>query len=251
MGVHIGYRRAVSTTVVLIILVVVVALVAISAFYYFSGLPSSASTTTTTGTLQSPFILTTTPTTLIVAPGLNESYPTINIVPLSLTESVNLTLSATSSPGFNVSIPQETVPYNPTTTESVPFNFSASAEVQPGDYSFTVGAQYGSQIVSQNFSIDVVQALVVMLHEAFVPRNITVTEGTTVVWMNIDTEIGCCDPGYHTVTFNLPNGTLIPGMSSDVLHRFDTWTFTFRKGGTYHYYCTIHPNMLGIVNVTT
>lgn len=248
------YRRAVSTAVVVILLVLVVIIVSISTVYFLSGKssPSISSTATTQSTPSgpSPFILSTTPANLLIAPGLNESYPTINIEPLSLAQSVNLTLREASDPGFQVSIPQSTVEYNPSTSESVPFNFSVSPAVKPGDYSFTVEARYGSQGISQNFTIDVVPALVVMLHEAFIPRNITVPAGTTIVWMNIDTEIGCCDPGYHTVTFNLPNGTLIPGMSSQVLHRFDMWSFTFENAGTYHYYCTIHPNMLGLVNVT-
>lgn len=71
---------------------------------------------------------------------------------------------------------------------------------------------------------------------AFVPATISVAAGTTVTWTNKDAIA-------HTVTsatglFN--SGTVNPGKS---------FTFTFPTAGSYSYYCSIHPSMLGTVKV--
>lgn len=190
------------------------------------------------------------PTNLLIAPGLTESYATLEFEPLSEAANVSLQLSAVGTQGLQLSLSRSSINYNPNATTSLAFNFSASSSLEPGNYTATFSARSGSVNVTQDFTIQVVQALVVMDHESFIPNNITVPVNTTIVWMNIDTEIGCCDPGYHTVTFGEPNVTQIQGMSSAVLHRFDTWSFQFRAAGTYHYYCIIHPNMLGTVTVT-
>jgi len=247
-------RSGVSNLAKGLVIVIVILLFSVLIYYYL-GYSGNRSTQSSTSSSQSsggpsPFALSINPSTLVIAAGLNETYPTISVIPLAQSENGSLTLSAVSNSGLRLSLSTNSVVYSPSATESIPFNFSASPEIEPGDYSATVTAQFGTQTVSDNFTIEVVQALVVMLHEAFIPNNITVPAGTTVVWMNIDTEIGCCDPGYHTVTFDMPNGTLIPGMSSQVLHRFDEWSYTFESAGTYHYFCTIHPNMLGVVTVT-
>lgn len=72
---------------------------------------------------------------------------------------------------------------------------------------------------------------------AFGPQTVTIKAGTTMNWMNQDTEA-------HTVTsdtgaFNSP--VLQPGAS---------YSFTFAKAGTYSYHCTIHPFMTGKVVVS-
>jgi plastocyanin len=196
------------------------------------------------------FILTMTPNTILIAPGLNESYATLNIEPLMSLENVSVTLNASANPGLQLTVPSTAIPYDPSVTTTVPVTLSADSGIKPGNYNATITAHVNSQSFSQMFPIDVVQALVVMDHEAFIPSNITVPEGTTIVWMNIDTEIGCCDPGFHTVTFLSSDNTTIPNMGSPVLHRFDVWSYEFSNEGVYHYYCIIHPSMQGYVNVT-
>lgn len=74
---------------------------------------------------------------------------------------------------------------------------------------------------------------------AFSPHDITLKKGTTVIWTNKDSTT-------HTVTetdsLSGPNsGNLDPGKS---------YSFTFDTVGTFHYHCTIHPQMLGTVKVT-
>ena len=71
----------------------------------------------------------------------------------------------------------------------------------------------------------------------FSPATITVKVGSTVVWTNKDSV-------QHDVTFDAG------GIASSVLNSDDTFSHTFLIVGTYHYICTIHPFMHGIVTVT-
>lgn len=74
---------------------------------------------------------------------------------------------------------------------------------------------------------------------AFSPHDITVKKGTTVTWTNKDSTT-------HTVTetdgqVGPDSGNLVSGKS---------YSFTFNAIGTFHYHCSIHPEMLGTVKVT-
>lgn len=75
---------------------------------------------------------------------------------------------------------------------------------------------------------------------AFSPADITVKAGTTVTWTNKDSVA-------HTVTET--DGQTGPN-SGDV-NPNGSYTFTFAKAGTYHYHCSIHPEMVGTVTVTS
>ena len=74
---------------------------------------------------------------------------------------------------------------------------------------------------------------------AFSPAAVTVKQGTTVTWTNKDSVA-------HTVTET--DGKAGPD-SGDV-NPNGTYSFTFKTPGTYHYQCTIHPEMTGTVTVT-
>lgn len=76
---------------------------------------------------------------------------------------------------------------------------------------------------------------VAIIDFTFTPANITVEEGTTVVWTNID----AVD---HTVTSDF--------FTSDVLKPGDSFLYTFEQEGTLEYFCSIHPQMKGKVNVS-
>ncbi|HVC53247.1 MAG TPA: cupredoxin family copper-binding protein [Stellaceae bacterium] len=73
---------------------------------------------------------------------------------------------------------------------------------------------------------------------AFEPAHLVVAPGTTVVWTNQDEEP-------HTVT----------GASKDMsfksagLDTDETFSFVFGKPGTYKYFCSIHPHMVGEIIV--
>lgn len=75
---------------------------------------------------------------------------------------------------------------------------------------------------------------------AFSPANITVKKGTTVTWTNKDSVA-------HTVTET--DGKT--GPTSGDVNPGANYTFTFNTPGTYHYHCSIHPEMVGTVIVTS
>jgi|SRR6516165_1190986 plastocyanin len=71
----------------------------------------------------------------------------------------------------------------------------------------------------------------------FVPATVTVHPGDSVTWSNQDSIP-------HTATTvdgtSFDSGTIVPGAS---------WSFTFKKAGTYKYHCAIHPDMQGEIDV--
>ena len=73
------------------------------------------------------------------------------------------------------------------------------------------------------------------------PETVDITLGTIVVWDNADTTV-------HTVTSGKApetDGIFDSGMMS----AGDIFEFTFTDAGTFDYFCTFHPWMVGTVNV--
>jgi plastocyanin len=73
---------------------------------------------------------------------------------------------------------------------------------------------------------------------AFSPTPLTVAPGTKVTWSNTDDEP-------HTVTSADGGKTF----KSPALDTDDKFSFIFDKPGTYKYFCSIHPHMVGTVLV--
>jgi plastocyanin len=71
---------------------------------------------------------------------------------------------------------------------------------------------------------------------SFTPPAITVSAGTQIRWTNHD-DIP------HTIV------TEDKSVKSKVLDTDEQFTYTFRKAGTYKYFCSIHPKMTGTVVV--
>ncbi len=69
---------------------------------------------------------------------------------------------------------------------------------------------------------------------AFKPAEISIPAGSTVTWYNKDS-------APHTVTARDNS------FDSGRLSQNDTFSYTFEQGGTFEYYCTIHPSMEGKV----
>ena len=72
---------------------------------------------------------------------------------------------------------------------------------------------------------------------AFQPAMLTVAAGSKVVWTNRDEEP-------HVV---VSAGAQFP--SSPALDTDDSYTTVFAKPGTYSYFCSIHPHMVGTIIV--
>ncbi|HEX5505290.1 MAG TPA: cupredoxin family copper-binding protein [Thermomicrobiales bacterium] len=73
---------------------------------------------------------------------------------------------------------------------------------------------------------------------AFSPAVVTVAPGATVRWVNQDSVA-------HTVTGLMDAAAL----HSPILQPGATFDFTFPAAGTFHYRCSIHPEMMGQVQV--
>ncbi|MGA8709107.1 MAG: cupredoxin family copper-binding protein [Steroidobacteraceae bacterium] len=70
----------------------------------------------------------------------------------------------------------------------------------------------------------------------FAPSTVTIKAGTTVTWINEDSEP-------HTVASD--SGLFRSG----ALDTHESFSFKFDKAGSYHFACSIHPMMLGTVVV--
>ena len=75
----------------------------------------------------------------------------------------------------------------------------------------------------------------------FTPQTLTVKAGTIVTWTNKDDIV-------HGVAWT--NNAFA---KSNALDTDDSYSFTFTTPGTYHYFCYIHPRMMGsiVVEATT
>ena len=68
----------------------------------------------------------------------------------------------------------------------------------------------------------------------FTPAEVVVAAGGTVTWSNSDSIV-------HNVVFrNVTSPDIQPG---------DSWSYTFKVAGTYHYYCAYHQWMVGAIVV--
>jgi plastocyanin len=72
----------------------------------------------------------------------------------------------------------------------------------------------------------------------FVPGTLTIPVGTTVTWINDDGEP-------HTVT----SADEPRRFKSTALDTGDRFSFTFTDAGTYSYFCSVHPHMIGKIVV--
>lgn len=79
---------------------------------------------------------------------------------------------------------------------------------------------------------------VVIKDHKFTPDNLTIQSGDKVTWTNQDQ-----DP------HNIMDKATPKEFHSAALDTKDSYSFTFTKAGTYDYFCTFHPTMLGKIVV--
>jgi plastocyanin len=72
----------------------------------------------------------------------------------------------------------------------------------------------------------------------FSPMTVTVTPGTTITWTNHD------DIPHTVVSADDPSLFKSPPLDTD-----DAYSMTFVKPGTYKYFCSVHPKMVGMIVV--
>jgi plastocyanin len=188
-------------------------------------------------------VMTLSPTVPLIAPGQTQNYTLLTLTESNSVTPVSTTLTVSAPAGLSFDLANSSIPA--LATFNVPIVIHASPSIAPGTYQVSVKETEGSAVKSQSFTVKVVAALVVMEHLAFVPEYLNVTAGTTVYWMNLDSEIGCCDPGFHDVDFSAL------GVESPVLARLGSYSYTFQNSGDFYYICSIHTFMTGEVRVSS
>jgi len=76
----------------------------------------------------------------------------------------------------------------------------------------------------------------------FIPSSVSISTGSTVVWMNDDTAA-------HTVTSGGPAGGPDGIFDSSLVMGGASFEVTFDDAGSIDYFCMVHPWMTGTVNV--
>jgi plastocyanin len=76
----------------------------------------------------------------------------------------------------------------------------------------------------------------------YIPLNLQVTGGTTVVWINDDNIP-------HTIQSQDEKGNVLSLFNSKALKTGERFAYKFNESGVYHYFCTIHPWRVGVVTV--
>ncbi|MDC0036579.1 plastocyanin/azurin family copper-binding protein [Nitrosopumilus sp.] len=76
----------------------------------------------------------------------------------------------------------------------------------------------------------------------YLPQDITISIGDTVLWDNVDTAA-------HTVTGGSPADGPSGVFDSSLLMAGLDYSFTFNDAGNYDYFCMVHPWMVGSVTV--
>lgn len=82
---------------------------------------------------------------------------------------------------------------------------------------------------------------VAIVNYAYGPRDVRVSVGETVTWVNMDHVM-------HTVSFGA-HGDHDETLDSGPMNHMDVWSATFDEPGTYEYHCEPHPYMTGTVVV--
>jgi plastocyanin len=187
--------------------------------------------------------MTLSPTVPLIAPGQTQNYTVLTLTEPGSGTPVSTALTASAPTGLSFDLANTSVPAQ--ATSRVPVVIHASSSMAPGTYQVSVKETEGSDVKSQSFTVKVVTTLVVMEDLAFVPQYVNVTAGSTVYWLNLDSQIGCCDPGFHDVDFSAL------GVESPSLARLGTYSYTFQDPGDYYYICSIHTFMTGEVRVSS
>jgi plastocyanin len=233
-------RLGTSKTAIAFALVAVVAVAGIAIYSATSQASSGRSS------LSGPVAVKMNPAVPLIAPGQTQNYTSIEVSsPLGAVLNGTLAVRAFAPRGISIVLNETSVSLanNP---QTIPLRLKADLGVPPGEYKVRVEATSASvATLNRTFSIEVVPALVIIRGLAFLPQNLTISRGTPVSWINLDSNVGCCDPGNHNVVFLSGSNA-----SSPILKRLDTWSHTFDAPATFGYECTIHPFMKGQVTVT-
>lgn len=209
-----------------------------------SSSPSSTASSTSSA-FSFDFALGNTPDTILVSVGSTVTYPSLILQPLPAASSGSetVTLNSTVPSGLTLTLSSNSVKLTTDAKASVGMTITSSQNVKLGNYPITVGAKYGTSSKTYDLTVKVVQYLVVLQSNNFSPSTLTVIQGSTVFWMNLDSPVGG-DPEIHNVVFS--SG---PTAHSSDMATYNTYSYTFTDLGTYSYFCVYHTGMKGTITV--
>jgi nitrite reductase (NO-forming) len=94
--------------------------------------------------------------------------------------------------------------------------------------------------------VSIVKGATTLDNKAFSPSHVKIKVGSTVVWTNNDNNI-------HTVTSggaNTPNaGQVFDSGLTSLISPSKTYSHKFISAGEFSYFCRLHPNMVGQIEV--
>ena len=94
------------------------------------------------------------------------------------------------------------------------------------------------QVAAAATAAPAMKSSITITNYSFHPATLTVSKDTTVTWLNKDDDV-------HTIkSTDGPEAFNSPALDSG--NRFG---FTFHHAGTYHYVCSVHPYMHGVIVV--
>ncbi|HEY6756256.1 MAG TPA: plastocyanin/azurin family copper-binding protein, partial [Nitrososphaera sp.] len=97
-------------------------------------------------------------------------------------------------------------------------------------------------------SISIASGASSLTNTAYNPNPVQVKVGSKVTWTNNDSQPHTVTSGSNGQPDNKFNSS--PDFSP-LLNPGQTFSFTFTQAGNYPYFCLVHPNMVGTVNVSS
>ena len=83
-------------------------------------------------------------------------------------------------------------------------------------------------------------ATVTLQNTAYTPAGLSIRAGDAIEWVWAD----------GNVPHNIDGASDLSSFDSGAPTTTGTWTYRFKKAGTYRYHCDVHPGMIGTVVVS-
>ena len=123
-------------------------------------------------------------------------------------------------------------------------SYATNATMMGAGNATATGASGGNTTTT---SVSIVPGSSTLTTDAFSPNPVQVSVGTTVTWTNNDSQPHTVASGSNGQPDNKFNSS--PNFNP-LLNPGQTFSFTFAQAGNYPYFCMLHPNMVGTVNVS-
>jgi len=110
----------------------------------------------------------------------------------------------------------------------------------------TLPLPLNSSTNNNGMDISIVKGATTLNSKAFSPNPIKIKIGNTITWINNDNTI-------HTVTSGKPNspnaGQIFDSGLTSLISPSKSFSHKFTKAGEFSYFCRLHPNMVGTIDV--